>query len=102
MKNFWLAYEKINPKLLVTSDKFDVFRRYGNPLESAKYTKFEDHERLNGKFLLDLKDDRIKLLDLLANGLSLVAKFNNADVLEVNLNDLAKKFSRFFGVNGKF
>jgi hypothetical protein len=102
LKNFWLGYEKINPKLLVTSDKFDVFRRYGNPLESAKYTKFEDHERLNGKFLLDLKDDRIKLLDLLANGLSLVAKFNNADVLEVNLNDLAKKFSRFFRVNGKF
>ena len=58
ISQLWNTFDSIDPNTLFTAEKFNIFRRYANPLKSDILKKTDDSSRLNGKINLAIKKDR--------------------------------------------
>lgn len=73
INQLWKTFNEIDPKTIFTADKFNIFRRYANPLKPEQLKKTTDDNRLNGVGNLLIKKDRVLLQRMLFSAVSLVA-----------------------------
>ena len=92
LNNLKSNFQLIDKDALFTPEKFNIFRRYGNPVTKKKIEKFKDSQRLNNQNLA-IKEDRVLLLELLTNGITLLTKLRTMNQIE-GINSTAQRFNQ--------